>query len=150
MNNAKKLLSMGFVSLLIATAFSIVVYFGNENAEAHVTDSSGNPLQLYSFFTQKTPKINGDITDSTTNAGVTPISGSDPTEWDGAYVRKSSIKSSTDGTERIVYILLMNDDQYLYIAILIDQTNSGTGKWVQLYFDEGNGPSTLDGSHDDV
>ena len=155
MVNGKKLLSMGFVGLLIATALSTTIFFGSifigcEKASAHVVDNSGDPLQLYSFFTQKVPKINGDITDSTTNAGSTPVSGSDPTEWEGAYVRKTSIKSSTDGTERIVYILLMNDDQNLYVAILIDQTNSGTGKWVQLYFDEGNGPSTLDGSHDDM
>ncbi len=145
-----KMCSMCFVGLMIATAFASVIIAVPEGARAHVADNSGDPLQLYSYFTPKAPKINGDITDSTTNAGVTPTSGSDPAEWDGAYVRKSSIRSSTDGTERLVYILLMNDDQYLYVAILIDQTNSGTGKWVQLYFDEGSGTSSYDGSHDDL
>jgi hypothetical protein len=105
-------------------------------AIAHIANDSGKTLQLISYkMSGPAPTIDGDI--ATTN----------PTEWKEAYNRK--IVLTDDGltsTNDTATLLLMNDDNYLYIALAYEHDNTGVPNRVYFYFDEG----ASGGSHDDL
>ena len=112
--------------------------------EAHISDDSGNPLQLFSYFTSSPITINGDITD---NGGG---HGKNCDKWKDAYVRTITMKQEGGNTELDATIMLMNDDTNLYVGVVY-VGNAGNANEVRLYFDEGNGTApAADGPHDDA
>jgi len=98
-------------------------------------EGTGAALQLYSAWTDSPPKINGNLTDATNNAG-SAVTGTDPDEWDDAYCRKITITNGSTTSE--AYIFLMNDANYLYIGIAYEDGNASNGDFVTLYFDGDN------------
>lgn len=133
-----------FVVLVMMTSMLSAFNF-LENAEAHIDEGVGDPLQLYSYFDpDASSKINfNQFTDD--GIGRNP---GEYDEWEGAYVRNITI-SNFNGDDRFCYLFLANDDNYLYIGIVYQADNTGTNNYVRIYFDEGDGVGSYDGTHDD-
>ena len=113
-------------------------------SEGHVSDDSGNPLQLFSYFTSSPVAINGDITD---NGGG---HGKNCDKWKDAYVRTVTMKQEGGVAELDATLMIMNDDTNLYVAVIY-VGNAGNANEVRLYMDEGNGTAPMaDGTHDDA
>ncbi|MBN2035963.1 MAG: hypothetical protein JW768_04405 [Chitinispirillaceae bacterium] len=121
--------------LLFSALFivSIALFFPSFG---HIAADSGRTLQLLSFkMSGAAPTIDGDVATS------------DPREWQEAYNRKITL---TDDNEPLsndtATLLLMNDDNYLYVALAYEWNNTGANNIVSFYFDEG----ASGGSHDDA
>ncbi len=105
---------------------------------AEIPEGKGEVLQLFSYYTTRPPVINGCITDGTNPAGsATP--GTDYDEWEGAYSRTLVLRRDTGDSTEYAVIYLMNDDNYLYVALVYKHGNNGDPNAVTLYFDEGDG-----------
>lgn len=104
-------------------------------------EGTGDPLQLYSAWTNAPPRINGSLTDATNPLG-SQEQGEDPGEWNDAFVRKVQLN---DGSE--VYLFLMNDANNLYVGVTYSLAgNSGQPNRVTLYFDQGAAGGEKDGT----
>ena len=117
-------------AMLLVSLFAVSPGFG------HIDADSGRTLQLLSFrMSGSAPTIDGDV--ATFN----------PSEWQEAYNRKIVL---TDDNEPLsndtATLLLMNDDNYLYVALAYEWNNVGNNNAVYFYFDEG----ASGGSHDDL
>ena len=113
--------------LIVLTSFPVF---------SHIAADSGRTLQLLSYkISGSAPTLDGDI--ATAN----------PQEWQEAYNRRVVFTSDGDATTNdSATLLLMNDDNYLYLALAYDYNNTGSTNRVSFYFDEG----LAGGSHDDV
>ena len=111
--------------------------------QAHIDNSSGNPLQFFSYFTSTAISITGDISD---NGGG---HGNNVDKWKDAYVRTIVFTQEGGSAKYNGTVFLMNDDLYIYVGVTYI-ANAGNANEVRLYLDEGNGtaPAT-DGTHDD-
>ncbi len=114
------------------------------NASGHIVNDAGDPLQLYGYYNPTAftdINLDGDIS----GAG-------DPTEWDDAYVREVTLYNFDAGTPLYIncYLFFQNDDNYLYIGVVYQASNTGAGNEVRLYFDEGDPVGRYDGPHDDA
>jgi hypothetical protein len=113
--------------------------------QAHVTENSGQRLQLYSYYTESPPVINACLTDASTAAGTVGTQGIDNDEWRDAAVRKIPIQ--TDGAETTdLNLFLMNDADYLYVGVSSNFNNFGNNTTVRLFFDQGS----AGGNHNDI
>ncbi|MEM2870398.1 MAG: Ig-like domain-containing protein [Thermoplasmata archaeon] len=142
----KKLACPAMVLCLITGYFAAALPLLMPGAEAHVDPlaSPEDPRQIYSFF-------NGDaasdvIIDGQISRGTSPA-----TEWDGAFVRNITLSDfGSPANTRYAQLLLMNDDDYLYVGLVYKCTSSSSNDYVTLYFDEGAGATAgYDGPHDD-
>ncbi|MEO6096479.1 MAG: Ig-like domain-containing protein [Fibrobacteria bacterium] len=107
---------------------------------AHVDEGSGSALQLFSYFTESPPKVNGNLTDGVHVAGA-GASNTTPNEWKDAYVRTITL---TDGQPATLF--LTNTADSLYIGLSYPAGNNGDPNRVTLYFDQG----AAGGNHDDA
>jgi hypothetical protein len=119
-----------FSAILLLAIFTVLPCFG------HITADSGKTLQLLSFkMTGAAPAIDGDV--ATAN----------PREWQEAYNRRIVLTNDNEPLSNdTATLLLMNDDNYLYIALAYEWNNTGANNVVSFYFDEG----ASGGSHDDA
>jgi hypothetical protein len=128
--------------VLVVSMFTGLAFI--DNAEGHIMEGQGDPLQLYSYFDSDAASM---ISFADTGiARDSPVPGYD--EWEGAYVRDITI-SNFAGDERFCYLFIANDDSYLYLGVVYQAETTGAGNYVRIYFDEGNG-GAYDGSHDDA
>ncbi|MBN1759675.1 MAG: hypothetical protein JW863_15210, partial [Chitinispirillaceae bacterium] len=126
--------------VLLLTVFALLV-----QVHAHVTENSGQRLQLYSYYTTNPPVINACLTDATTAEGTVGTQGNDNDEWRDAAVRKIPIQ--TDGAETTdLNLFLMNDADYLYVGVSSNFNNFGNNTTVRLFFDQGSSG----GNHNDM
>jgi hypothetical protein len=141
--NLNRMLAGTIGMWMIFTGFA-TVQWSVPNASGHVTDSAGNPLQLYSYYN---PNAGSDITMDGDVSGP-----ADPQEWDAAYVREMTMYDFESGDPDYLtsYLFLENDDNYLYIAVVYQASNTGASNEVRLYFDEGDQVGRYDGPHDDT
>jgi hypothetical protein len=111
---------------------------------AAISDNSGAALQLFSYYGTNNPKINGNITDGTSNAG-SAIEGTNNDEWKNAAVRKIRLKNIdySDSIDATLYFT--NDSTNLYVAVSTSMGNSSNGTYIALYFDQGIGGGNHDG-----
>ncbi len=113
------------------------------NAMGHIPDDSGNALQLFSYYN---PQVTTDVTIDGDISQVVPYD-----EWDGAYVREITMSDFLVApTTFPCFLFFQNDDDWLYIGILYQTSNSNQANSARLYFDEGNEAGRYDGSHDDT
>ncbi len=112
---------------------------------AHISDGQGKALQLYSAYTSVPPKINGSVTDKTNNAPL-GSAGVEYDEWKNAFVRQVRLKTASGADSALATLYLMNDDNYLYVGITTNLSNSAVGNYLTLHFDQGIGG----GNHDDL
>ncbi len=140
---ANRILAGTMVMWMVFAGFAVVSW-SIPNIAGHVTDSSGNPLQLYSYYN---PNAESDI-----NLDGDVSGPGDPQEWDAAYVREMSMYDFESGDPDYLtcYLFIENDDNYLYIAVVYQASNTGASNEVRLYFDEGNQAGRYDGPHDDA
>jgi len=120
--------------LLIA----FLIMLQSPGIQAHVTEGTGNGLQLFSYrLTGTKPVIDGSILSRDGDPAIKDT----PAEWKEAYTREILLSDSNKAT-----LFLMNDDDTLYIAVIYEHGNNGNGAGVALYFDEG----AAGGNHDDT
>jgi len=122
----------------------VVVEWSMPNSKGHIPDDAGNPLQLYSYYNPTA------FTDITLDGAISGAG--DPTEWDSAYVREIILYNFDSVTPQYIrcYLFFQNDDNYLYLGLVYQASNTGSSNEVRLYFDEGNQAGRNDGSHDDT
>lgn len=99
----------------------------------------GDALQLLSYKMSDTTRPN--VTDGL----IAPAT--DPTDWSAAYVRNIvlDVDGITPNTPAPGSILISNDKDTLYIAVVIELTNAADGNRVTIYFDQET-PGVLDGA----
>ncbi len=141
--NIKRSLATTLVIWMVFAGLAVVEW-NMSNVEGHIAESAGDPLQTYSYYNPNAAtdiNLDGDIS----GAG-------DPTEWDDAYVREITLFNFDSVTPLYIqcYLFFQNDDNYLYIGVVYQASNTGAGNEIRLYFDEGDPVGRYDGPHDDT
>ncbi|UCE39197.1 MAG: lamin tail domain-containing protein [Thermoplasmata archaeon] len=141
-----------YLNRIIASALVIWMVFAGlavvewtmPQAKGHIVDDTGDPLQLYSYYN---PTAFTDITLDTWISGP-----ADATEWDDAYVRQITMYDFevADPDYLRCNLFIQNDDNFLYIGVVYQASNTGASNEVRLYFEEGNQAGRYDGPHDDT
>ncbi len=116
-----------------------------KTVNGHVSEGTGAALQLFSYYTENPPKINGSLTDATNDESLVSDVVVDADEWKDAAVRELLIISD-DGFDTINAVMFtMNDADSLYVGLTTNFGNSSNGTYLQLLIDQGDGG----GSHND-
>ncbi len=134
------------ILLVMWMVFSVlaVVDLNTPSAQGHVVNGAGDALQLFSYYN---PQVSSDVIIDGDIAQNAPFFD----EWDGAYVREITLTDfNVVPTTFQGYLFFQNDDDWLYVGIMYQTSNSNQANSARLYLDEGNEAGRYDGSHDDT